>query len=369
MDLIPVSRPIISDEDIQVVTKTLSEGKISGDTDIIRNFELEFSRFLGTPNTITVNSGTAALDLLYETLGVRPGDEWVVPTFTITSTVNNLLRRGAKLHIVDADRITWSMDTNSLENIESNSISGAVITHIFGLAANFSSIKQFFNQNVPLIEDAAEALGTQYLEKMCGTLGFAGIFSFYANKVITSGEGGAIVTDNDEFAEKLRYYRNLCFGKERFVHEELGWNYRMPSISAALLTSQLSRIEHILRHKMEIAKRYREGLINLPNIELMTNETAYSKNTYWVFPILMNKSSRISRSEVQLQLKQLGVETRRFFCPIHLQPYLRKYDFNLVGNMSFSEELWDRGFYLPSGTGITFKEVDMVIEKLYKILG
>jgi len=291
-----------------------------------------------------------------------------VPAFTITSTVNNLLRRGAHLIIVDSDLETWSMNVSLLEGQHVQNVSGAILTHIFGLSGNIARLIDIFDDSVSIIEDAAESLGAKFNADYCGTLGKAGIFSFYANKVITSGEGGAVVTNSQDFSERLKYYRNLCFGPERFVHQDLGWNYRMSTIQAALLIPQLERIPSIIDYKTQIAMCYRQGLSNIAGIEYMPERTLESENTYWVFPILVNHKCKMDRKTLQSRLAQMGVETRRLFCPIHLQPYLQRYPYQLVGDMAVSEMFWEQGLYLPSGPGITMEEVNYVIDCLQIIL-
>jgi perosamine synthetase len=364
---VPVSRPLIANSDIESVISALRNGMISGDTILIREFEKKLASFVNSSYCIAVSSGTTALDLAFDCLDIKPGDTWIVPAFTITSTVNGLLRRGARLLIVDSELDSWSMDTSLLHNLDLNNISGAVITHIFGLAGDIGGLKKILGGEVPIIEDAAESLGAKYKSSLCGSLGLAGIFSFYSNKVITSGEGGAIVTNDGAFADKLKYYRNLCFGTERFVHDDLGWNYRMPSVSAALLLSQLERIESIIQYKVEIANRYKNALRDIDGLDFMSNQNKYSSNTYWVFPILINGKSKISRAQLQKTLAEHGVETRRLFFPIHLQPYLKRYSHSLVGSMPVAESLWNSGMYLPSGAGITLEEVDYVIEIIQNI--
>jgi len=364
---IPVSRPLITEGDIDTVKETLSKGLLSGDTIVVKEFENNFASSLGVKNAILVNSGTSALDLLYDSLSIRPGDKWVLPTFTITATINNLIRRGAVVFLADADEETWSMNLEDVEVTDLVDVSGVMVTHIYGLSANFGQIRNAVGENINIYEDAAEVLGATYNNRFCGTLGRAGIFSFYANKVITCGEGGAIVTDDDELAERLRYLRNLCFGSERFVHEELGWNYRVPSMSAALLSSQLTRLQEIVGYKIQIANRYIEGLQTIPYLTPMSTETSFSRNTFWVVPMLVSSNSPISRGELQRKLQDVGVETRRFFCPIHLQPYVKRYNISVLSEMRVSENLWSNGLYLPSGVGITFDEVDFVIQRIKEI--
>jgi len=200
-------------------------------------------------------------------------------------------------------------------------------------------------------------------------LGFASVFSFYANKLVTGGEGGAITTNDDQLAIKLRKYRSLAHEQERFVHSDLGWNYRISGLSASLIASQLTQIETLKSRKLEISRLYNSGLAGHPWISFAPENTEYAKNLYWVYPIMLNPSSPFDAKSLQVKLRELGVETRRFFCPMHLQPLVKKYDFEPFSESDFpvANNLWTNGLYLPSGLGNTNEEIYHVIEKLWSI--
>jgi len=366
--LIPVNRPLIEPPDIEAVTLALTETYISGETPPVIEMEAALSRATGSLESIAVSTGTTAIDLAIEALDIQRGDHCVVPNFTIISSVANLLRKGAKVELIDADPLTWSMDANAAVAAITPKTKLVLPVHIYGLPVDMDPVlAASSNAGSFVLEDAAEALGVKYKDKPCGSLGDVAVFSFYANKIVTGGEGGAITTSNEELAKNLRGLRNLAHSKDRFVHYRLGWNARISGLSAALIGAQLERLESLIQRKHEIADLYLDGLRNHPWLTFMPREVPYSTNAFWVFPILLNANSPYDAENLQLNLKGLGIESRRFFCPIHLQPL--RGDFNLTynSNYSVSEKLWRYGLYLPSGLGNTKQEIEQVIETFWKM--
>jgi len=369
MAMIPVNRPLISEEDINAVTEALKNTWISGDTPPIITLENTLKEILGVSDVIAVSSGTTAIDLTVEALDIQPGDECVVPSFTIMSSISNLLRHGAKLTVVDSDPVTWSINADLAAEAITSKTRLVVPVHIYGLPVDMDPIlKRVAGTQTFVLEDAAEALGVEYKGKQCGTIGNAGTFSFYANKIVTGGEGGAVATNDVVFAERVRYFRNLCFNpKQRFVHEDLGWNARLSGLPATLASSQLKRLDLLVEKKVSIAQSYFSGLAGHPWLDFHPPATVFSKNTYWVFGVVLKQDAPFDAEELQRELRTLGVDTRRFFCPVHLQPLAKKYPIKTFGNMSVSEMLWHRGIYLPSGLGNTAEEFDAVIEAMWRL--
>jgi len=367
--MIPVNRPLISNDDLDAVTDALKNTWISGDTPPIFNLENSLKEILGVSDVVAVNSGTTAIDLAVEALDIQLNDECVVPTFTIISSISNLLRHGAKITVVDSDPITWSINAELAAKAITAKTKLVVPVHIYGLPVDMEPIlDKVAGTKTFVLEDAAEALGVDYKEKHCGTLGNASVFSFYANKIVTGGEGGAVATNDPAFAERVRYFRNLCFDpKQRFVHEDLGWNARLSGLSASLISSQLQRLQILVEKKIAIAKRYLAGLTGHPWLDFHPLSTPYSINAYWVFGVMLNEDSPFGADGLQKELRELGVDTRRFFCPLHLQPLAKKYNISTFGTMPIAEKLWNRGIYLPSGLGNTTAELDLVIETLWKL--
>ena len=368
--MIPVNRPLISQQDIDAVMKDLNDTFISGESPPVARMENSLAEFIGTKHAIALSSGTSAIDLLVDQMGIGKGDLCLLPTFTIISTVSQLLRAGARVKLIDADINTWSVDAQQAADHISPETKMVLPVHIYGLPVDMDPIlEKAAAYNVPVIEDAAEALAVEYKGKKCGSLGFASVFSFYANKLVTGGEGGAITTNDDQLAIKLRKYRSLAHEQERFVHSDLGWNYRISGLSASLIASQLTQIETLKSRKLEIGRLYNSGLADHPWISFAPENTEYAKNLYWVYPIMLNPSSPFDAKSLQVKLRELGVETRRFFCPMHLQPLVKKYDFEPFSESDFpvANNLWTNGLYLPSGLGNTNEEIYHVIEKLWSI--
>lgn len=368
--MIPVNRPLITQSEIDAVTDCLKRSLISGDTEVIRNTEEALADSANTRFASLTNSGTSSIDMLIEALDVKQGDVCVMPTFTIISTATQLHRKGAILKLVDVDLETWCLDTFDSIDAITEEVRYFFPVHTYGMAVDVPSIKsQILDRNCLIIEDAAEALGLTVRGQKCGNLGDAGIFSFYANKIITSGEGGAVVTNNEIIDKKVKYFRNLCFvPEERFVHYDLGWNCRMSSLQAAMISSQLPRLEQLLVLKRTIAHRYIDNLRGHPWIKFQKVKTDWSENCFWVVGILLNEDCPYNAKEISKLLLEKGIQTRRFFCPLHLQPYFKENLLTSKRRFPNAETLWDRGIYLPSGLGTTFKEIDFVCEILWSLL-
>jgi perosamine synthetase len=368
--MIPVNRPLISRSDVDFVSKELEAGFISGEIPLIGELEKEFSRYLGVSDSVAVSNGTVALDLLVNALDIKPGDICVVPSFTIISTINELVRRRAKLVFVDSEPGTWNMNSEEAVSVINSSTTAVFPVHIYGLPVDMDPILNAVDgTSTKVIEDAAEALGVEYKGRKVGSLGDASMFSFYANKIITGGEGGMISTTNSTLAAQLRLDRTLNFRVgERFVSDGLGWNSRIHGLSAALIYSQLKRLDALVDAKKNIAARYLSGLAGHPWFTYQSQRTTYSENTYWVFGLLLYDDAPYDAESFQKLLRENGIESRRFFCPMHLQPILKSYDFKVSSNMHVSEKLWKSGVYIPSGLGTTQSEQEQIIECLWRLL-
>jgi perosamine synthetase len=368
--VIPVNRPLISESDKKAVLQGLEQTWISGETPPIQALENSLAAYVGTEYAVAVSTGTTAIDLSIECLGLSNADECILPTFTIMSTVNNLLRKKANLTLIDCDSSTWSMSGTEAREAITHRTKLVLPVHIYGLPVEMDEfLPAARDVGAFVLEDAAEALGVKYKQDQCGSLGDASIFSFYANKIITGGEGGAICTNSSEFYEKLKYTRNLCFDPQnRFMHSDLGWNFRMSGMVAALIQNQLLRIEKLIETKRAIANTYLEGLANHPWFDFMPPKTLTSTNNFWVFPVLLNDSSKHSAETFQKEIREKGIETRRFFMPIHLQPVMQSYEFKQMSDLSQAENIWNRGVYLPSGLGNTQEEIEKVIECCWSMI-
>jgi perosamine synthetase len=367
--MIPVNRPLILKEDIAAVVESLSQTYISGDTSVIQATENAISSAIGVSETILINSGTTAIDLVIEHLEIKPEDEVVVPTFTIISTVASILRRRGKLKLVDSDPTTWSLDATKTVEMFSERTRAVIPVHIYGLNADMDPIITAARRHgIFILEDAAEAFGSEYKGRKCGSLGDASVFSFYANKVVTGGEGGAICTNNQSLAKFSRSARNLSFQPGlRFVHNSLGYNYRMPSLSASLINSQISRLPELVDAKKNLGKQYLRYLNGHPWLEFAPERNENSENSYWVFGVLLNDECPYNAEQLQKLLLKVDIETRRFFCPIHLQPIFKELNPEYSEKFPVAERLWERGIYLPSGLGNTTDEIEQVCKALWDL--
>jgi perosamine synthetase len=370
MRQVPVNTPLIDESDVEAVSQTLREGWISGEGPIVANFETRFASFCNRKHGVSVTNGTAAIELVIHALGFGVGDEIIVPSFAIISCVSQILRSGATPVFVDSDPITWNMDVDAVEIAITSQTKAIMAVHTYGLPVDMGPLLEIAKRhNLIIIEDAAESHGLTYRNQRCGSFGLVSTFSFYANKHLTTGEGGMVVTDDDSLAEKIRYFRNLTFRPEkRFVHDELGWNLRMSSLQCALGASQLTRIEQILESRRVLGAQYQEAFGDIEDIQLPLAKTEFSRNDYWVFGIVLQGRRSETRPAIQAALAEVGVGTRPFFWPLHLQPVLKNFGFDKQSPLPVSEHLGSEGFYIPNGLGMSSEDVGYVIEQVRKIL-
>ena len=367
--MIPVNKPIISKEDANLIYKTAKSGWVSSAGPEIKIFENKFKNFIGKKYSSTVSSGTAALEIALKCLDLNKNDEVIIPNFTIISNLLAVIKVGAKPVAVDCDIKTWNMDYDLMEKAISKKTKVIIATHIYGYPIEIDKIKKICKRKkILLIEDAAEMVGHHYKNKRCGFFGDISIFSFYANKHITTGEGGMILTDSKKFYDKIISYKNLCFGKlNRYNHDDIGWNYRFTNLQAALGISQLNRINKILKRKKEIGKLYYKYLKNNKNLFIQSPFDKDKENIYWVVGILiLNK--KYPANMIRKKLLKHNIDTRAFFWPMHKQKILKKYKIKIKGTFQNSEIISKYGFYLPSGIGTTNKEIRYISKKLNECL-
>lgn len=353
MEKIPVFSPWLDDSDIASVTRALELGWISGTSPIVQEFEESIAEISQRKFVAAVANGSVALDLAFDALGLKPGDEVIVPNLTIISCLAAIVRAGATPVIVDVDPITWNMGLEDVVHAYSEKTKAVLVVHIYGLPSPIDLISNFCREkNLILIEDAAEAHGQSVNGRACGSFGDISTFSFYANKHVTTGEGGAICTNSEKYFDRVTNMRNLAFGKKsRFEHEEFGWNYRISGLSAALGLSQVKKLDYIINAKQKQADTYDFYLSQIENIVLPAKVGNGSRNQYWVYGILVENSH--ARTSVVNALSNSGIESRPFFQPMSQQPVLKKITSVLAKNLSVSEALGSRGFYLPTGSHVT----------------
>lgn len=268
-DFIPVNTPLLDGNEKKYLTECIDSGWISSEGPFIKEFEQQFSARMGRKHGIAVSNGTAAIDAAVEALDIGPGDEVIMPTFTIISCISQIVRNGGLPVLIDSDPITFNMDVKQVEAKITPRTKAIMIVHIFGLPVDVAPLLDIAKRHgLKVLEDAAEMHGQTYMGKPCGSFGDISTFSFYPNKHITTGEGGMILTDDDELAETCRSLRNLCFqANKRFVHERLGWNLRMTNMQAALGVAQLERLDEFVLRKREMGKRYTEMLSDCRGVQ------------------------------------------------------------------------------------------------------
>jgi len=354
-DFIPVNEPLLDGNEKKYLAECIETGWISSEGPFVKRFEQEFAARMGRKHGIAVCNGTAALDAAVDALDIGPGDEVILPAFTIISCINQIVRSGAIPVLVDSDPITWNMDVNQIESRITPRTRAIMVVHIFGLPVDMDPVLELVDRyGLKLIEDAAEMIGQTCRGSPCGSFGDLSTFSFYPNKHVTTGEGGMILTDDDQLAETCRGLRNLCFQPhKRFVHERLGWNLRMTNLQAALGVAQLERLDESVAKKRAIGARYTELLKDVPGVQLPLAKTDYAANIYWVFGVVLNEEVPFDAEEAMRRLTKAGVGTRPFFWPMHEQPVLQRMGLFENERHPGAERMARRGFYLPSGVGLS----------------
>ncbi len=368
---IPVNTPLINNSDVSAVSKSIRSGWISSEGPNVRKFESKIAKYLNRRYGCAVSSGTAALEIAIKSLNLKNNDEVIMPSFTIISNANAIIKNSLKPVLIDSDINTWNIKIDDIEKKISKRTKCLMLPHIYGLSNDMNKILKIVKKyNLYLIEDAAEVFGLKYKNNYCGSFGDISVLSFYANKHITTGEGGMLLTNNFKLNKKFKDYRNLCFGSKsnRFNHYDIGWNYRYTNIQATMGINQLKRINKIIKKKLYIGNYYYNYLKDFKNIILQPNKLSYCKNIYWVFGIVIKKNSKKSCKEIISQLAKKNIGTRPFFWPIHKQDAYKKLKYFNKVKLPNSEYLAKNGFYLPSGLGLSLKELKYVKDTLIKIL-
>ena len=368
---IPVNTPLIDNTDASSVSKSIKSGWISSEGPSVNEFEKNLAKFLDRKFGCAVSSGTAALEIAIRSLGLNKNDEVIMPSFTIISNAMAIVKSSAKPVLVDVNLNTWNIKIEDIEKRITKKTKCLMIPHIYGLSNDMDEIMKIAKKyNLYVIEDAAEVLGLKYKNKPCGSFGDISVLSFYANKHVTTGEGGMLLTNNPSLNNKFKDLRNLCFGSKnnRFNHYDISWNYRYTNIQAALGLSQLKRIDRIVKKKHEIGNYYYKHFKDIKNIILQPNKLSYCKNIYWVFGIVIKKNNKNNIKEVIKKLSSRNIGTRPFFWPMHKQDAFKSKGYFKNVNLPNSEFISKNGFYLPSGLGLTLKELKFVKDTVISVL-
>lgn len=366
---VPVNEPNLNGNEKKYLDECIDSGWISFEGPFVKRFENEMAQYIGRKYSVSVTSGTAALETAVLALKLGNGDEVILPTFTIISCIAPIIRAGAVPVLVDSDSDTFNMDASEVEKKITSRTKAIMVVHIYGLPVDMDPILKIAEKyNLKIIEDAAEMHGQEYRGKKCGSFGDISIFSFYPNKHVTCGEGGMVLTDDEELAERCKSIRNLFFSPKRYVHEELGYNFRMTNMQAAIGCAQLEKIDETIDKKRKIGKIYNGLLKDIDGIKLPIDKTDYAENIYWVYGIVLNDEIKIEAEYVMQELRKVGISTRSFFWCMHEQPVFRREGLFKGESYPRAEKIARRGFYLPSGLTLTEEQQIYVADNLREII-
>ena len=376
--MIPVNEPLLEEEDFVALQDTFRTGWISSAGKYVEEFENSWAQYCGVHHGIGVSNGTTALQVAVEAVGIGAGDEVIMPTFTIISCASAVIRAGGVPVLVDSDPTDWCMDLAHIEARITPRTKAIMVVHMYGHPVDMDPIMALAAKHgLIVIEDAAEVHGARYLSgrhgtaqewKKCGGIGHIATFSFFANKLITTGEGGMVITDNPEFAARARSLRNLCFRSDRrFLHTEHGYQFRLTNMQAALGVGQVRRIESIVERKRWAAAEYTRRFADLPQLQL-PQERPWARSVFWVYGMVLADEVPFDATTFALRLKALGVESRPFFLGMHEQPVFHDMGLFTDEKHPVSERIARRGLYVPSGLALTLAQIEQVSDAVHKAL-
>ena len=367
--MIPVNQPLLNGREKELLAQCIEAGWISSDGSFVGEFERKFADYIGVKHGIAVCNGTAALETALFAAGISKGDEVIMPSFTIISCALAAIRLGAIPVLVDAEPDTWNMDISQIESRLSSKTKAIMPVHIYGHPVDMDPLLDIARKhNLIVVEDAAEAHGAEYKGRKCGALGNISAWSFYANKIITTGEGGMVLTSNPKMAKRAESYRNLCFRPEkRFYHTELGYNFRMTNLQAAVGVAQMERIEEFIQIKRKLGEYYHQRLLKFKGIKCQV-EKPWAKMVYWMYCIELDNALKLNAQDVIKELARKEIGSRPFFLGLHQQPALADLGLFKKEVYPVTERISQQGLYLPSGLALTEKQIDEVIAALAGIL-
>ena len=376
--MIPVNEPSLGEQEMAYMTECVRTGWVSSTGRFINEFEQGWASYCGRRYGIAVSNGTTALQLAIACLELKPGDEVIMPTFTIVSCAMAVIYNGGVPVLVDSDPKTWCMNVNQIKEKMTPTTRGIMPVHIYGHPVDMDCVLKLAQEyRIAVIEDAAEAHGAEYLSardttashwRKCGSFGTLSCFSFYANKLITTGEGGMVLTDDPNLAERARALRNLCFQPERrFYHERLGFNFRLTNLQAAMGLAQLERMEEIVARKRWMGKEYDRRLRGVSGLELPV-EQPWARSVYWMYGVVLSDEVDMDAVQFAEKLRERDIDTRPFFLGMHEQPVLQQLGLFRNERYPVGERLARRGLYLPSGLTLTEEQLQQVCEAVQEVL-
>jgi perosamine synthetase len=369
-NFIPVNEPLLDGNEKRYLIECIDTGWISSEGPFVERMEKEFAARVGRRFGIAVANGSVALDAAVQALGLGPGDEVILPSFTIISCAAAIVRAGATPVLVDSEPDTWNMSLEQVAQKITPRTRAVMAVHIYGLPIDMDALLAITQpRGIKVIEDAAEMHGQAIRGRPCGSFGELSTFSFYPNKHVTTGEGGMIVTDDEQLAARCRSLRNLCFiPAQRFIHEELGWNFRMSNLQAALGCAQLERLDSFIARKRWMGRTYDELLVNVAGIQRPKPRCDFADSIYWVYGVVLDDSLPFDAKEAMARLGAMGIGCRPFFWPMHEQPVLRRMDLFADERYPVAERIARRGFYLPSGLALREDQMRRVASAVIELL-
>ncbi len=365
--MIPVCEPALDGREAQYVHDCLETNWISSAGKYISMFEEKFSAYCDARHGVACSSGTTAIHLAMTALGIGVGDEVIIPDFTLIVSANMVILAGARPVLVDVDRRTWCLDPKLIEAKITPRTKAIMAVHMYGHPCDMDSIMEIARKrHLYVIEDCAEAHGAEVNGKKVRIIGDVSCFSFYGNKILTTGEGGMVVCNDDDIAKRLRFYCNQGFQEPRFVHSVMGYNYRLTNVQAAIGLPKPRWSKRKSKRSVGLEPVTTNFCPDWPHLTLPVEET-WAKNVYWMYGIVINDSLGLSKEQLMAKLREKGVDTRAFFCPMSLQPVFKGSDGrfpDISGDYPVSVDLWNRGLYLPSGLPLTRQQIETVVEKV-----
>ena len=360
---IPVAEPLLAGKELEYVTDCIKSGWISSLGEYALQFERDFAQYCGVRHGVATINGTAAIHLLAATLNIGPGDEVIMPSLTFVATANGVRYTGATPVFVDSEYETWNIDPQKIAAAITPRTKAIMAVHLYGHPADMDPLRELADAHgLWLLEDAAEAHGACYKNQRVGGLSDAAIFSFYGNKILTTGEGGIIVTNNKAWAERAFFLENHGRNSDNpYWHPEIGYNYRMTNIQGAIGLAQLERVDELLAVRRQNAARYSERLAGIPGLTLPP-ETSWAKNVYWMYSVVVGDAFGLTRDELRSSLRENSIDSRPFFYPAHTLPM-----YNTGQSLPVAEDLGRRGLNLPSGATLTTDQVDHICDTIIRL--
>ena len=367
--MIPVSAPLLNGNEADYVADCISSGWISSEGKYLRAFEEKWANYCGVAHGVSVTSGTAALQVAMSALQLDPGSEVLLPSYTIISCAIAIIEAGCTPVLVDCDPATWCMNLDEVAAKITSRSRAIMPVHMFGHPVDMRRLKEIAAvHDLRIIEDAAQAHGAMVAGRRVGSMGDMACFSFYANKIVTTGEGGMVVTNDQNYAERLRALRNLCFRPDRrFYHTEIGHNYRMTNVQAAIGLAQMEQVEDHINRKRWIAKNYTDRLSDLAQLSLPT-EQSWAQRVFWMYGVVLSDDVSFDATEFASRLRKKNIDTRPFFLGMHEQPVLQARGLFAGERYPVTERLARRGLYLPSGLPLTEAQIDEVCSAVRAVL-